>query len=125
MCAIDGADPCEISSVTHPKARKIHRCGECGRSIMPGEVYHSCFMVMEGCASTFKVCAHCQTATKWLAQNCGGWLYEGVLEEIVEHAQEYPYLAEPLLKLAEGMRSKWNGLSVFELPPPITVAERH
>jgi hypothetical protein len=45
---------------TRPKARKAHRCGECGGTIAPGEVYHKINYVFEGTAGSQKECARCE-----------------------------------------------------------------
>lgn len=42
------------------RARKEHRCMECGRVIEPGETYRYWTGVWEGDVVTNKMCAHCQ-----------------------------------------------------------------
>ncbi len=44
---------------TEPTARKSHRCGLCGRTILPGEQYRR-GVALDGTAWTFKECAHCR-----------------------------------------------------------------
>lgn len=44
------------------KARKAHRCGECGRTIEPGETYRYWTWVFDGRADDSRLCAHCDAA---------------------------------------------------------------
>ncbi len=118
MCRIDGADRSEVYSESTHRARKEHKCYECRRAIMPGEVYRRVFTVTEGDASSMKVCGHCIVAQDWLISNCGGYVYGEVREEIEEHAQEYRALS--LARIAVGMRRKWRRLrgdGLLAVPP--------
>ncbi len=99
------------------KARKPHRCDECGRAIEPGEFYHYGVCVTDGDAFINKCCAQCTVAQRWPVDNCGGYVFGEVYEEIVEHAREYPTLAMPLLRLAAGMRRKWKSFRTDALMP--------
>lgn len=117
MCRIDDGDTPAVSRSKVSRARKPHRCGECGREIAIGESYRYGFLVDMGEAMSFHTCAHCGVACQWLGHNCGGSVYEQVLEEIVEHAEEYPGHAEHLRPLIDGMRGKWmNGGGLLPLP---------
>jgi hypothetical protein len=112
------------------KARKEHRCGECWRTIAKGETYRLHTSCYDHYVCTSKVCAHCQVACRWLSQNCGGWIFEAVREDIHEHVSEYPGLALPLLRLEVGMRRKWRrfdgaGLMRAPVPPPNINVEAH
>jgi hypothetical protein len=107
-----------VSRSAERRARKEHRCGECGRAIQPGEIYLYAFLVIEGFGCSFKTCAHCRVAEEWLSANCGGWVYEEVLEEIEEHGVEYPALAERLKAFAQKMRAKWSEADGSLLPLP-------
>lgn len=127
MCAIDDAERVETLQDVMRKARKEYRCGECSRAIRTGETYRYVFGKLEGDRVTYRTCQHCLIGREWLTINCGGWLYEGVMEEIEEHAAEYPKIALPLLRIAVGARRKWQrfdgaGLMPFpKLPPAIGV----
>jgi len=124
MCMIDDCDPCDVYSAKVVKARKPHKCSECGRQISPGESYHYAFMVQEGHGDSFHTCQHCFVGAQWLITNCGGFVHYSVLEEIREHASEYPYLSDGLAALADGMTSQWKNMPVPAMPAPITVAEQ-
>src|SRR4030066_192878 len=93
MCMVDSYDgPGEGSFMDQRiiSARKEHSCYECRRKISPGETYQRTTAMWhrgEG-IDTYKVCRHCVQAEKWLARECGGWLYGGVLEDLEEHWRE-------------------------------------
>jgi hypothetical protein len=129
MCMIDGCDErVEVLQSADRKARKEHRCGECHRAIAMGETYHYEFGILMGETETYRTCAHCMVAREWLRQNYGGWVYEMTIEEMVEHAREYPKLAMPLYRVAAGARRHWRSssgtlMALPKMPPAITVHE--
>lgn len=89
MCMVDSADGCDtFSRYVHRKARKSHRCGECGREIPSGETYRYATGLYDGGFWQAKTCAHCEAATRWLLLVCNGWLYGGVWEDLGEHWSE-------------------------------------
>lgn len=107
MCGIDYCD--EISIVLHDrnhKARKQHKCSECNRLIEAGEIYNVQRTVFDGSASTYKTCQHCQVVKSWLSKECGGYIYQGVYSDIVEHAQEGYGIKVKMLGI--GMSRKWK-----------------
>lgn len=118
MCRIDGAERMTLLQEATRTARKAHFCGECCRVIAAGERYNYQFGAYEGESEAHKTCPHCMVARDWLLVNCGGWIYEQVGEEIIEHAEEYPKLALPLLRLAVGMRRMWKGFHGGLMPLP-------
>jgi len=75
-------------SVDGRKARKAHRCGECGRPIEPGERYHYATGLMYSDWVTMKQCGQCSAAARWLFRVCGGFLYGAVLADLEEHWEE-------------------------------------
>lgn len=87
-------------------ARKIHKCNECRRAILPGERYHTEAYVFEGKFKRHKTCEHCMVARGWLHNECGGWLYGQVEEDIREHCHEghYPFA---LYRIAVAMSQHW------------------
>lgn len=113
---IDDAERATILSERIHCARKLHSCGECGRTIEAGERYHVDRYVIEGCAQTHKTCGHCLVARQWLNDHCGGWCYGGVHEDIIEHAEAYRSL--PLYRIAVGMRRKWRRTDGGRMPVP-------
>lgn len=58
MCG--DAEPFVISRSEYPKARKIHKCCECGSDIDPGEKYQKITGLFEGSWEEFKTCQICQ-----------------------------------------------------------------
>lgn len=127
MCMVDGGERADFYSVAKPIARRDHRCGECGRTIMKGEQYERHTMAFEGTASTHLVCAHCAVLTDWLVRECGGALIGQVIADIEEHATDY--LRRDLAALGGCARNKWvkgpsfqkpfPGIKVPQCPPPI------
>lgn len=123
MCAIDDCEPCQAYYDDDRRAAKPHRCGECNRDIAKGETYRYSKTLSDGKWSANKTCSHCMVGQRWLSINCGGWLFSQVAEEMWEHAEEYPLLAVPLLRVKIGMQRKWkrfDGAGLMALPrlPP-------
>src|SRR5215472_16445516 len=108
MCRVEGGDLPQAYSTKDHTARKRHRCGECHRTIEPGERYRYTWLLYEGTPCQYKTCIHCQVGCEWLRINCGGWVFEEVGDELVEHAREYPLLAMPLLRVVIGIRRGWR-----------------
>jgi hypothetical protein len=63
MC--DCGDGPETYRETRPRARKPHKCCECGRTIQPGEIYRLLWGVWEGRPETYKTCSACQDLDAW------------------------------------------------------------
>ena len=67
-CAVDfsdrsaDADPCEFFDITHPKARREHRCTECRGPIAIGATYAKVAWKFEGTFGVDKVCEPCWEA---------------------------------------------------------------
>lgn len=124
MCMVDGADDrCNILRDENRKARKVHLCSECARKIQPGETYNLQVAQWEGTVDDYKTCQHCEVAKRWLTQECGGYLYQGVEEDISEHASEYRNIG--LWRLVVGFRRNWgrfDGQGLMALPkmPPLS-----
>ena len=131
MCMIDAADGLgnRCQREARRRARKAHKCGECSRVIAPGETYVDASGIdCDGNAWTHKVCAHCDVVTVWLAENCGGWLMQGVLDDIREHVEEYRRM--DLARLVVGMQRDWKRfhgglMPVPKLPRPIELGDAH
>ena len=118
MCMTDGEDPDFISS-SALKARKQHRCGECGRAIEAGETYERTAGCWDGAVSTHKTCAHCVVAATWLLDECRGFLFRGVKADIHDHLKEAPPGAYPgLARIYIGMRRKWSRFGGGLMPIP-------
>ena len=108
MCMIYGAEETpEFFVKQTPTARKAHRCGECGRTIRPGEIYERVRGKWNGDVGTEKTCAHCVAARAWLEKHCVGYLFQGVQEDLWEHWRS-EYRQDRLGRLVVGMRRKWE-----------------
>lgn len=127
MCLIEECDDRYLVYRTKDEVRaaKPHRCCECGRPIAVGEIYHKAVGLYANHWDTHHTCTHCRVACLWLKSNCGGFLHEGVLEDIEMHADEYPSLRSTLNRLIVGMRRDWRRfdkkglMAVPRLPPSI------
>lgn len=116
MCKIDDAEPWEFMTSGIRKAAKPHRCGECGRTIPKGEAYEYVCGKADGYFSISRTCQHCQIARKWLIEECGGYLYGGVFEDLAEHANDQ-IGGFKLGRLVIGMKHHWKRLTSDELMP--------
>src|SRR5665213_2830283 len=116
MCRIDDCDErWEWWDTSFRKARKPYKCEECHGPIVVGETYEYTVAKYDGHLDVYRTCAHCQVAKAWLYANCGGALVSEVIEEIKEHAEEYPRLALPLLRIVAGARRKWRAFNADSL----------
>jgi hypothetical protein len=113
-----------LGADARPVAKAAHRCAECGRVIEPGERYLRERYVWDGKFTVHKTCAHCEVARDWLAQECGGWLYGGVEEDIREHCFGYGYGMD-LYRLAVGIAWKWRTPRGRLLPVPAVPQTGH
>lgn len=112
MCMADSADRCDFYTESNLKARKKHICGECRREINKGEQYQYVFGVWEGKPSYHKTCQHCVSAQAWLRNECGSWLFGGILEDLEDHL--YGESMTPY-RLVIGMRRQWIKFNSNEL----------
>lgn len=118
MCMFDG-DGGVVLSDEHPRARKAHRCGECGRRIEPGETYRKTSVIGDGFYSG-KTCAHCEPAAEWLLKNCHGYIFGGVHEDLREHVlcgavPTFGAVARMTVGIARGWR-RFDGAGLMPIP---------
>jgi hypothetical protein len=108
MCMVDSCESWEFfSDPVESRARKAHLCDECRRVITPGETYFRGSAKGDGRMYTIKRCAHCEVACNWLGENCGGCVQTMALEDIGEHAEEYPEIRFSLMRVWHGGRRDW------------------
>lgn len=91
-CFCDYDQP-EFWSKRDSKAKKEHRCYECGRAIKPGEVFETVAGKWDGHFDTFKTCSHCRDIRQFVKNSvpCFCWAH-GNLDEDVRNAIEEAYL---------------------------------
>ena len=114
MCRIDYADS-EGFWLRDPspiRASKDHKCEDCGRPIEKGELYtYGVWKEYAEKSRIFpvKVCAHCDLAGRWLRVVCGGHLWPGITEELVEHwDEEWELRSLGLGRLVVSLRRHWK-----------------
>lgn len=90
------------------KAKKQHKCSECGGNIRPGETYTKTWGVWDGSVCTFKRCTDCQSFLDWALAHvkCICWSYgemhQDVLDELHGWDRDCPGLyAEARAKVME------------------------
>lgn len=107
---------------SHPRARKEHTCCECDRMIAVGETYFRATGLgydADGHWETFTMCAHCEWAAKWLLDQCNGYLFHGVQEDLEEHWHEEPLLRSlDLGRRIILMRRRWRDRRGNLIPVP-------
>lgn len=119
MCAVDYGEPTDVARIELRKARKQHKCDDCGRIIEPRETYTHWVFLSEGYWSKGACCAHCRAASKWLVEQCGGFLYVGILDDLEEHWNEEPLLCSMRLgRLIVGCRRRWKRRDGSLMPIP-------
>lgn len=106
MCMIDDAEMSDLVDRQTCRARKAHRCGNCGRPIEPGETHEVATHLFDGSWSRVRSCAQCVAARQWLWEMCGGWLDGGVALDLEQHADDE--LSPALWRLAIACNRGWR-----------------
>ncbi len=86
ICIDNNDDYPEIHSEKRQKARKEHKCCECGRVIEKGETYECASGKWEGDFRVYKTCEECLDIRSTFF--CGGFTYTCVHEYLWNHLQE-------------------------------------
>lgn len=86
----------ESPSVFHAelrRARKPHKCGECGSAIQPGETYENVWGIWNGCPETYKTCQRCLELRNYVSAHvpCFCLEYGNMLECATETLREYAH----------------------------------
>ena len=105
------------------RAAKSHPCGECGRTIRPGETYRRYAGRQEGEFWSALVCLQCGAAGEWVSRRCGYLMVGVLLDNVDEHSRADH---EPdarvrceFRRLERGMRAKWaTRLGEGRMRPP-------
>jgi hypothetical protein len=107
--AYDG-DCAKFSDTRYVKARKPHKCCECGGTIVVGTVHQCVVGKWETSIDTYRTCPICDEIRG--AFCCNGWTYGSLWEDVNE--QLLPYMTTACLnelKTAEAKRvllDAWN-----------------
>lgn len=59
---------CDVYRDAYPRAKKAHRCRECGRTIEPGQVHLKNVQLFEGYWNTTRICMECEEVRKAIAR---------------------------------------------------------
>lgn len=116
MCMVDfdrAHDYCYFGTQVQ-KARKLHRCHECGRQIQPGEPYRRDTGINDGFWAS-KCCQHCWAAQDLLVQKCKGFVFSECRGDLEEHIDPSIEWAMKAARLVVGMRRKWKKFKSDEL----------
>ena len=85
MCEIWIDDPCSVwVSSKVSRARKKHRCEDCGATVLPGQSYWRLFSVYDGKGSSSKSCVRCKAARKVFMDAHGSEYGPPALEEMLD-----------------------------------------
>ena len=89
MCMYDDSESTTFYAESIRRARKPHKCDECGREIGKGEQYQHVSAKWGGYVQTVKTCSHCQVLQQWLQKECGGFVHHAIVDDAKEHVVEY------------------------------------
>jgi hypothetical protein len=82
-------DPPRFYVATMPRAKKAHRCDECGGAIACGQTYENVSGFWEF-FNTFKTCQRCVDLRTWVGNNvpCFCWAHGNLEEDMRETINE-------------------------------------
>lgn len=97
-CYCDYEPPSVYSKETR-KARKEHKCAECGTLIKRGDKYEYVFGVWDGTVDYIKTCGQCVDLREFVRAHipCFCWAHHNLHEDCIEMAREYSHEAPGLL----------------------------
>ena len=84
-CVYSGGDNdyTEAYVAHNRKARKDHRCYECGELIKRGEIYEEVTGIWDGRPDRFRTCRACLSVREALF--CKSWCHGGIWEDLYNH----------------------------------------
>lgn len=91
MCDTD-MDPCDVWNETTQKARKSHRCDECGLPVTPGRLYVRVGSLYDGRWDTYRAHNECRALVRFVEKEvCGdhGSIPIGGLDEEISNMDAY------------------------------------
>lgn len=95
-CYCDYDPPAFYHRTIINKARRQHRCEECGKSILAGESYERVRALWPelGAPYTMKTCERCLELRNWalVSVPCFCWSHGGLLDEVREMVREVSHL---------------------------------
>jgi hypothetical protein len=83
VCEFGSDGGADFWSITQPKARKEHRCNDCGATIGRGEVYERAWWVYEGEATSSKRCMACSHTNDDFANHHDAGTFPGGLVSVI------------------------------------------
>lgn len=101
---------------TYPKARREHRCSDCGRTIRVGEKYRRGVGMDNGTAWTWKECLHCQAIVPLVVD--GDFFEEGYGDDTFT---AWEPSSVPHLRLKALWRKRWQRADGGLYPVPVQV----
>jgi hypothetical protein len=108
ICVDDFEHP-EFYVAERRKARKEHKCSECGRIIQKGETYEYVSGKWDGNIMHYKTCADCLSIRD--AMFCEGWAHSGLYDDLWDYLRESDVLPENSLEsLTERAQEKVMGM---------------
>lgn len=102
------SESAEVYICKHPKARKDHKCCECGGTILKGETYNKHSGIWEDRPNSFKVCTDCDKLREKIGlENLRGddQVYFEELHEFVFNGEDVEDM-RAFLKIKEKRRAK-------------------
>jgi len=101
-----------------PRARKQHRCCECGAEICPGDIYENARGVWSGEFRVFKTCDSCARLRSWFYEQGSDIIpYGGLREEFNQSEEEIPAMI--VLAISDSLLLQSSQRSKFQRPDPI------
>lgn len=83
------------------RARKSHRCCECGSDIKPGEQYEAYSGKWDGYVTSYSTCERCLAFRQWYAANrpCFCWCFTEMFDAVRDDVEDQGHV---MLKEAPG-----------------------
>ena len=111
-CEVDyDGDPNEFYSESLVRARKAHKCCECGRSIAPGETYERVSGKWGGAIDTYKTCPHCLEVRGMYDDVCkrNSWIFTQLEERLSDDVcYNDAHKSSTVMRVYIMMRNAWQ-----------------